>query len=67
MTLRAMKAGAVEFLSKPFQKDDLLAAIDQGLARDRARREKKPRSPIFNLGSKSLPHKSAMPHLTLPC
>jgi len=37
MTLRAMKAGAVEFLAKPFQKDDLLAAIDIALARDRAR------------------------------
>lgn len=37
MTLRAMKAGAVEFLAKPFQKDELLAAIDIALARDRAR------------------------------
>jgi len=39
MTLRAMKAGAVEFLSKPFQKEDLLAAVHQALDRDRARRE----------------------------
>jgi len=37
MTLRAMKAGAVEFLAKPFQKDELLAAIDVALARDRVR------------------------------
>jgi FixJ family two-component response regulator len=39
MTLRAMKAGAVEFLAKPFQKEDLLAAVEQALARDRSRRE----------------------------
>jgi FixJ family two-component response regulator len=39
MTSRAMKAGAVEFLMKPFQKEDLLAAIQQGLERDRVRRE----------------------------
>jgi FixJ family two-component response regulator len=35
MTSRAIKAGAVEFLTKPFQKDDLLEAIRQGLERDR--------------------------------
>ncbi len=39
MTARAMKAGAVEFLMKPFQKEDLLAAIHQGLEHDRAWRQ----------------------------
>jgi FixJ family two-component response regulator len=38
MTSKAMKAGAVEFLAKPFQKDDLLTAIDQALAKDSAQR-----------------------------
>ena len=35
MTVRAMKAGAVEFLTKPFRDQDLLDAIQQGLERDR--------------------------------
>jgi FixJ family two-component response regulator len=39
MTSRAMKAGAVEFLPKPFQKQELLDAIQQALERDRAMRE----------------------------
>ena len=39
MTSRAMKAGAIEFLMKPFQKEELLAAVRQGLERDRLRRE----------------------------
>ncbi len=39
MTSRAMKAGAIEFLMKPFQKEDLLSAIRQGVDRDRVRRE----------------------------
>jgi FixJ family two-component response regulator len=38
MTVRAMKAGAVEFLTKPFHDQDLLDAIQQGLGRDRIRR-----------------------------
>ena len=38
MTVRAMKAGAVEFLTKPFRDQDLLDAIQQGLQRDRTRR-----------------------------
>jgi FixJ family two-component response regulator len=39
MSVRAMKAGAVEFLTKPFRDQDLLDAIQLGLARDRARRK----------------------------
>jgi FixJ family two-component response regulator len=38
MTVRAMKAGAVEFLTKPFRDQDLLDAVQLGLDRDRARR-----------------------------
>jgi len=38
MTSRAIKAGAVEFLTKPFEKKDLLAAVTQALERDRERR-----------------------------
>jgi RNA polymerase sigma factor (sigma-70 family) len=38
MTSRAMKAGAIEFLMKPFQKEELLAAVRHGLERDQHRR-----------------------------
>jgi FixJ family two-component response regulator len=38
MSVRAMKAGAVEFLTKPFRDQDLLDAIQQALERDRAAR-----------------------------
>jgi FixJ family two-component response regulator len=40
MAVRAMKAGAVEFLTKPFRHQDLLDAIQQALGGDRTRRAK---------------------------
>jgi FixJ family two-component response regulator len=39
MTVKAMKSGAVEFLTKPFRDQDLLDAIHQALERDRVTRE----------------------------
>ena len=39
MSVRALKSGAVEFLTKPFRDQDLLDAIQQALQRDRAAQE----------------------------
>jgi FixJ family two-component response regulator len=39
MTVRAMKAGAIEFLPKPFRDQDMLDAVQTGLDRDRDRRK----------------------------
>jgi FixJ family two-component response regulator len=39
MTVRAMKAGAVEFLPKPFRDQDMLDAVQSGLEQDRNRRK----------------------------
>ena len=44
MTVQAMKAGAVEFLAKPFRDQDLLDAINQALARDRIARRQRSRN-----------------------
>jgi|HubBroStandDraft_5_1064220.scaffolds.fasta_scaffold55022_2 FixJ family two-component response regulator len=41
MSVRAMKAGAVEFLVKPFQNDELLAAVRQAVDRDRSIRQQR--------------------------
>jgi FixJ family two-component response regulator len=40
MTVKAMKSGAVEFLTKPFRDQDLLDAIQQALNRDRVTRQR---------------------------
>jgi len=47
MSVRALKSGALEFLTKPFRDQDLLDAIHQALERDRAARELQ--SEIHNL------------------
>ena len=39
MSVRAMKAGAVEFLTKPFREQDMIDAVQLAIERDRARRE----------------------------
>jgi FixJ family two-component response regulator len=41
MTVRAMKAGAVEFLTKPFRDQDLLGAIEHGINRHRGARQRR--------------------------
>jgi FixJ family two-component response regulator len=39
MTVRAMKGGAVDFLTKPFRDQDMLDAVVTAIERDRKRRE----------------------------
>ena len=43
MTVRAMKGGAVEFLSKPFGHQELLDAVQRGVEQDRQRRDRQRR------------------------
>ena len=54
MSVKALKAGAVEFLTKPFRDQDLLDAIQQALQRDRAAREQQ-RSEERRVGKECVP------------
>jgi RNA polymerase sigma factor (sigma-70 family) len=54
MSVRAMKAGAVEFLTKPPRDQDLLDAIQVALERDRARRQQEAEIAVLQERSKSL-------------
>lgn len=40
-SVRAMKAGAIEFLTKPFQEQEFLGAVGEAVGRDRSRREER--------------------------
>jgi FixJ family two-component response regulator len=54
MSVRAMKAGAVEFLTKPFRDQDLLDAIHVALDRDRVRRQREAETAMFRKRLESL-------------
>jgi FixJ family two-component response regulator len=54
MSVRAMKAGAVDFLQKPFEEQDLLDAINRAVARQRARKLKADESEKLQLRLKAL-------------
>jgi FixJ family two-component response regulator len=54
MTVRAMKAGAVEFLTKPFRDQDMLDAVQLGLERDRSRLENEKAASKLKASFKSL-------------
>ena len=57
MSVRAMKAGAVEFLTKPFRDQDLLDGIRIALERDRDRREQEKEARDLQQRFESLTHR----------
>ena len=57
MSVRAMKAGAVEFLTKPFRDQDLLDGIRIALERDRDRREQEKEASDLQQRFESLTHR----------
>ena len=54
MTVRAMKAGAVEFLTKPFREQDMLDAVKLALERDQSRIESEKASSELKLSFEAL-------------
>jgi FixJ family two-component response regulator len=54
MTVRAMKAGAVEFLTKPFREQDMLDAVKLALERDQSRIESERASSELKLSFEAL-------------
>ena len=54
MTVKAMKSGAVEFLTKPFRDQDLLDAIDQALKRDELARQQQKETAVLQERYRSL-------------
>ena len=57
MSVKAMKAGAVEFLTKPIREQDLLDAVGVALARDRARRKHESDTQALRANYDSLSHR----------
>ncbi|MGO4551324.1 response regulator transcription factor [Lysobacter sp. 2RAF19] len=64
-TVRAMKAGAVDFLVKPIDGETLLAAVRDGIAQDRRRRERKVENRDLQIRLDSLTprERELLPHL----
>jgi FixJ family two-component response regulator len=54
MSVQAMKAGAIDFLTKPFRDQDMLDAVTRALERDRTRRENEKAVSDLRFLSKSL-------------
>jgi len=65
MAVRAMKAGAVDFIEKPFQNGNLLAVVEKGLKRDaKTREEQRRRAGIIKRLARLTPReREVMEHL----